>query len=160
RVDPDQHLIDRCRALAGQAFGYVPTGPAQFDLSPPTRSDLPAKPYVVFMHSTSRSDKLWLEAHWRALIAHFARGGSVVLLPVGDAAERERSDRLAAGIAGTHVLPERGALPELSALLARAELVCGVDTGLVHLAAALGAPTVALFVATDPRLAGVERAGA
>jgi heptosyltransferase-1 len=36
--------------------------------------------------------------------------------------------------------------------------VCGVDTGLVHLAAALGVPTIALFVATDARLAGVERA--
>jgi heptosyltransferase-1 len=45
-------------------------------------------------------------------------------------------------------------------VLARAALVVGVDTGLVHLAAATGAPTVSLFVATDPRLAGVERASA
>jgi heptosyltransferase I len=37
-------------------------------------------------------------------------------------------------------------------------VVCGVDTGLTHLAAALGTPTVSLFVATDARLAGVERA--
>jgi len=35
-----------------------------------------------------------------------------------------------------------------------------VDTGLVHLAAALGVPTIALFVATDSELAGVARAGA
>jgi heptosyltransferase-1 len=34
----------------------------------------------------------------------------------------------------------------------------GVDTGLTHLAAALGTPTVAIFTATDPRLAGVARA--
>ena len=46
----------------------------------------------------------------------------------------------------------------IASLLSRAELVIGVDTGLVHLAAALGTPTVALFTATDPRLAGVERA--
>jgi heptosyltransferase-1 len=42
---------------------------------------------------------------------------------------------------------------------ARAAL-SSVDTGLVHLAAALGTPTVSLFVATDPELAGVQRVGA
>ena len=36
----------------------------------------------------------------------------------------------------------------------------GVDTGLTHLAAAMGTPTVAIFTATDPALAGVARAGA
>ena len=35
----------------------------------------------------------------------------------------------------------------------------GVDTGLTHLAAAIGTPTVALFTVTDPRLAGVARTG-
>jgi ADP-heptose:LPS heptosyltransferase len=38
--------------------------------------------------------------------------------------------------------------------------VVGVDTGLTHLAAALGASTVAIFTSTDPRLAGVSCAGA
>ena len=55
-------------------------------------------------------------------------------------------------------MPPWQGLGELAGLLSRAELVVGVDTGLVHLAAALGTPTVSLFVATDPRLAGVERA--
>jgi heptosyltransferase-1 len=50
-------------------------------------------------------------------------------------------------------------LPALAALLARAELVVGVDTGLVHLAAALGTPTVSLFVATDPLSCGVGLTG-
>jgi len=92
------------------------------------------------------------------LIAHFTQAGLAVLLPWGNSAESDRSARLAAAIPGAEVWARRD-LPELAALLARAEVVCGVDTGLVHLAAALGAPTVALFVATDPRLAGVARAG-
>ena len=33
--------------------------------------------------------------------------------------------------------------------------VIGLDTGLTHLAAALGRPTLALFTATDPALTGV-----
>jgi len=156
RIDPDRHLIDRCRALAGATFGYEPAGTPHFDLSPPGLRDSPAARYAIFVHATSRDDKLWPEPNWRALIAHFTREGLAVLLPWGDAVERSRSERLAAGIAGAQV-PDRRPLQELAALFSGAELVCGVDTGLVHLAAAIGAPTVSLFVATDPRLAGVER---
>ena len=39
-------------------------------------------------------------------------------------------------------------LAECAALIAPARAVVGVDTGLTHLAAALSAPTVALFAAT------------
>ena len=48
---------------------------------------------------------------------------------------------------------------ELATLARNAQIVAGVDTGLTHLSAALGTPTVALFTATDARLAGVSRAG-
>ena len=110
------------------------------------------------MHASSRADKLWPEAHWRALIAHFTQAGLAVLLPWGTSEEAERSAGSPMASPGAAVGARRE-LPEIAALLARAEIVCGVDTGLVHLAAALGAPTVALFVATDPALAGVARAG-
>jgi ADP-heptose:LPS heptosyltransferase len=41
-------------------------------------------------------------------------------------------------------------LHELASLLGRAKVVVGADTGPLHLAAALGAPVVALFGPTDP----------
>ena len=157
RIDPAQHLIDRCRQLAAGAFAYVPEGPPHFDLVAPPLLAAPDTPYAVFVHATSRRDKLWPEAHWRELIAHFTQAGLTVLLPWGTGDERERSARLADGIAGAQVSARRD-LPELAALLAGADIVCGVDTGLVHLAAALNTPAVALFVATDPHLAGVARA--
>jgi heptosyltransferase I len=157
-VPPDQHFQDRCRQLAAAALGYRVAGPPRFGLvpPPPARGTLPAGPFVVGCHATSRDDKLWPETHWRTLIAAFARAGFAVILPWGSDAERARSERLAAGEPAATV-PPRQSLPALAGLLARAELVVGVDTGLVHLAAALGTPTVALFVATDPTLAGVER---
>jgi heptosyltransferase-1 len=40
-------------------------------------------------------------------------------------------------------------------LLGAALVVVGVDTGLAHLAAALGAPTVGLYVSTDPSATGL-----
>ena len=68
--------------------------------------------------------------------------------------------RLARPRQGAARVPPRLSLPVLAGLLARAELVIGVDTGLVHLAAAVGAPTLALFTTTDPALAGVAHASA
>ncbi len=45
-------------------------------------------------------------------------------------------------------------LGELAAMIAAASAVVGVDTGLVHLAAALGTPCITLYGATDPGLIG------
>jgi heptosyltransferase-1 len=156
RIDPKQHLIDRCRQLAGKALGYEPVGEPRFDLAPPPEPSEPESRLAVCLHATSRSDKLWPEPHWRALIARLAGAGMRVLLLSGSEDETKRSVRLAQGSPAA-VLPRRE-LPALAALLARADLVCGVDTGLTHLAAALRTPTIAIFTATDPHLAGVERA--
>jgi len=161
-IDPDQHLLDRCRQLAAAALGYRLEGPPRYGLAPPppaADAPIPDRPYAVLLHATSRATKLWPETHWRALIAALARAGFPSLLPWSNATERARSERLAEGEPAARV-PPRQTLPELATLLARAELTVGVDTGLVHLSAALGTPTVALFVSTDPRLHGAERAGA
>jgi len=160
RIDPAQHLIDRCRKLAGAALGYRPEGPPRFGIVPPPREPGAAtcdRPYVVFVHATSRPDKLWPEGNWIELLAGFARAGYAIVLPWGGEDERARSERLAARESAA-IVPPRQPLPALAGTLARAELVIGVDTGLVHLAAALGTPTVSLFVATDPALAGVAHA--
>jgi heptosyltransferase-1 len=156
-IDPRQHLIDRCRALAGSAFDYEPSGAAHFDLDAPPPDGVPDSPYAVFMHATSRDDKLWPEQHWKTLLEHVVNAGFTVVLPWGDAAEKARSERIAQG-ARNSVIPPRRDLAELASLLARATWAVGVDTGLTHLAAALGTPAVAIFTATDPRLAGVARA--
>ena len=157
RIDPAQHLIDRCRRLAAKALGYEPAGAPRFGLAPPLRGEAPDAPYVVFLHVTSRSDKLWPETHWQVLLEHVANAGFTVVLPWGSDEERVRSERIARGRSAA-VIPPRQNLPELASLLARAVWVIGVDTGLTHLAAALGTPTIAIFTATDARLAGVARA--
>jgi heptosyltransferase-1 len=158
-VSRELHIVDRCRGIAAAALGYAADGPPRwrFDV-PPTTSAMPDGPFALAFHATSRADKQWPEAHWRALVAHFAQAGFATLLPWGNTADELRSHRIADGLGGA-VVPPRQSLPELAVLARHAEIVVGVDTGLTHLAAALGTSTVAIFTATDPRLAGVGGAG-
>jgi heptosyltransferase-1 len=158
RVPRDAHFAMRCRMLAAAALGYDIDGPPRWSLAPP-RTRRPETRYVVLLHATSRDTKFWPEDRWRALMTTFSHGGLAMLLPWGSEAERHRSVRLADGIDAARV-PDRLSLTDLASLLAGAELVVGVDTGLTHLAAALGTPTLALFTATDPAGAGVAIAGA
>lgn len=158
-VSRELHIVDRCRGVAAAALGYSAEGPPRWNFAvPPTTPALPSGPYALAFHATSRAGKQWPEAHWRALTTHFSRAGFVTLLPWGNADEEARSRRIADGSEGA-VVPPRQSLPELATLAQRAEIVVGVDTGLTHLAAALGTPTVAIFTATDPGLAGVRCAG-
>jgi len=158
-VSRDLHFLDRCRALAGAALGYHVQGPPRWRLEATAKaSATPESPYVIAFHATSRSDKLWPEEHWRRLLAHLASAGFAALLPAGNEEEAARSRRIAQGSEKTIVLPPQ-TLPELAALIQRANLALGVDTGLTHLAAAFGTPTVSLFTVTDPARAGVGRMG-
>ncbi|MEO5765287.1 MAG: lipopolysaccharide heptosyltransferase I [Casimicrobiaceae bacterium] len=159
RVPRDLHFVERCRRLAAAALGYPLEGPPRWRLAPPAGAPgLPDRRYVALLSATSRADKLWPEAHWRALIERFDRAGLATVLPWGSPLEEARSRRLADGVASA-VVPAWLSLPEAAAFLARAELAIGVDTGFTHLAAALGTPTVGLFFATDPAVHGVACAG-
>jgi heptosyltransferase-1 len=159
RIERNQHFIDKARALAAAALGYEASGPPRWAFAPPpSAAAMPAAPYALLFHGTSRADKQWPEAHWRGLIAHFAQAGYAAVLPWGSAEEEARSVRLAADAVAASV-PPRQTLPDLAALARHAEIVVGVDTGLTHLSAAIGTPTVALFTTTDAALAGVARTG-
>lgn len=159
RISRTLHFSTRCRMLAAAALGYTIEGPPRWRFAVPEQVDtMPVQRYVVALHATSRADKLWPEADWQALLARFSGAGLAIVLPWGSADERIRSERLAAGVRGA-VVPPRQPLTSLATLLAHAEIVVGVDTGLTHFAAALGAPTLALFTRTDPARAGVAITG-
>jgi len=155
-VAKNQHAVERNRQLAGQALGYIPQGAPDYGIRTPDISLpwLPAEPCAVLLHATSRDDKLWAEPNWIALGKHLHQQGVRALLPWGNELERARSERLSSAIPGAICTP-RVNLNEAAVMLGQARAVIGVDTGLSHLAAALGVPTIGIYTATDSGLTGL-----
>jgi heptosyltransferase I len=155
-IEKQLHAVERNRKLSRQAFDYNDNSIVNYGIAaPPLKANwLVSGKYVVLLHATSRTDKEWPEASWLALGKQLHERGIFCVLPWGNEAEKNRAARLAAE------MPDAIAAPKLSikqaaGLIAGAEMVVGVDTGLTHLAAALNQPVVAIFCATSPGLTGV-----
>jgi heptosyltransferase-1 len=152
KVARDQHAIARNRLLCALALGYASAGAPDYGLDRGRFSSANASPYGILLHATARAEKEWPEANWRALATMLAKDIDVVL-PFGTAPERARGERIASGIARARV-PERQPIDAVARLIAGASVVVGVDTGLLHLAAAFGVPLVAIFSGSEPALTG------
>ena len=148
------HAVERNRLLTAGALGYAVQGPVDYGLK--VKSEAGSGDYAVFLTMTSRADKLWPEARWielgRAL-------GTKVVLPWGSDEEKARASRIAASI-GNATVPSKMTVSQLAGLLHEARNVVGVDTGLTHLAAAVGARTVGIYCGSDPSLTGLYGAPA
>lgn len=107
--------------------------------------------YAVFAPFTTRPQKHWFEDAWQALAPQIdALGLRPVML--GGAADRDAAARIATGAARAVDLVGHTSLGEAAALIERAALVIGVDTGLTHMGIGFDRPTVAMFGSTRPYL--------
>jgi len=152
RVERDMHAVERNRILSGLALGYAPDEAPDFGLDRARIGKDSTSRYGLLLHATARREKQWPDADWIAFAKLFAQRFEL-LLPWGTEAERARSEYIAAAVPGTRV-PDRAPLDQVAKLIAGAQFVVGVDTGLLHLAAALGVPVVAIFAGSKPALTG------
>jgi heptosyltransferase-1 len=152
-VARDQHAVARNRMLTGLSLGYAPEGVIDFGLDRPKLAGSEGGPYGILLHATARPEKEWPEASWIALGRELGTRAASLVLPWGNEIERARSNRIAGALANAR-MPERQPLDGVVRLIAGASFVVGVDTGLLHLAAALGVPLVAIFVGSEPGLTG------
>lgn len=141
------------RVSAAQAFLKPLERLAIFEADPVPRLSLKAEqgPTTarrrLALHPGSGSElKNWPEARWAELIQHLLAASALDLLLVGGEAEGERLQRLSAALPPTRVRVAKNLpLADLAHLLARCCGFVGHDSGISHLAAAVGLPGVVLW---------------
>ena len=170
-IKPHVHAVQRGRELAAAALGYslesfpvyglkaaeteaqwAQTAPEIIATAgaAPTAATAPP-PAIAFVHGTSRADKAWPFENWVELGLRLNAAGFEVLLPHGSVAEYSTSHLIArelnavdATAPGARVLPAL-ALDALARQLAGCAGVIGVDSGVSHIAVALGLPHVQIY---------------
>lgn len=147
------HAIERNRRVGAAALGYEVSGAPRFGLQV-AQAQTPSNATAVLLTNASRATKLWPDAHWQVVERALAEQGLGSVLFWGSADEHADTQRRARAMQRATVA-ERCDLQQLAARLAQARVVVGLDTGLTHLAAALGIPTVGVFCDYDPALVGI-----
>jgi ADP-heptose:LPS heptosyltransferase len=145
-----EHEVARwCRLL--QSAG-IPADPDDLALPPPAVSAPPAAVGATLLHPGAASAaRRWPIERWVSVAAAERAAGRRVVV-TGNAEERRGAAAVAAGAAlpATVLLAGETTLIELAAAVAAAaRVVCG-DTGVAHLATALGTPSLLLFGPTAP----------
>lgn len=156
-VEPKQPAVKRQRMLASAAFGYPVDGEPDFGLNH-LADQAPIKPYAVIMPCASRDDKLWPAGDWQSVFDELQTHGLALQLLAGNDAERARAQQLIESRPNAVVQP-KSSLTELAAILAGARVMVGLDSGLTHLAAALGTDTIGIYKASTPVRTPVEGRG-
>lgn len=143
-----QPAITRQRTLASLALGYTYSDAPDFGLGRIT-DGVTIEDYAVIMPSASRDDKLWPEQDWHAVFRHLNERGLTLKLLSGNAQETARAEQLVANNFDAEVLPRMN-LTDIAHVLAGAAVMVGLDSGLTHLAAGLGRPTIGIYRASTP----------
>jgi ADP-heptose:LPS heptosyltransferase len=121
------------------------------------------RPVVGLGPTANWEGKIWpaerFAALFRALAAGPLRGAVAAIFAGPGEAERQLAAPLLAALPEAIDLCGRLALPEAAACLQRCALYVGNDSGLMHLAAAAGIPTIGLCGTTIDRAAEMAPAG-
>jgi lipopolysaccharide heptosyltransferase I len=167
-VPPGAHHVVQANLalLAGLGLDPAAAGPPRFPVPRDGSAEAtvarylqeeglkPDTPLVVLNPGSGGEGKRWaIEAYRRLGDEVAVRLQARVLLAWGPG-EEPLARAIAHGMRVTPVVPPPTSIPELVALLRRATLVVGGDTGPIHLAAALGAATVGLYGPTSARRNG------
>ncbi len=162
-IQPHIHAVQRSRELASLALGYrldltpdfglkkavdqqIRTRPAIENIAIPVTKKTLAKT-LAFIHGTSRADKQWPLSHWQELGQRLIGAGYNIALAHGNAAELATSQAIAQKLSGQGSVTVWPMLPldALTAALAQCVGVIGVDSGVSHIAVALGLPHVQIY---------------
>ena len=135
-VDMRLELAAAAGALINTPLFSIPAGRAE--------GDLPDGDFILASPLAGWRAKQWPLAYYRDLVALLRREFGIPLVVDGPASARAELAEIVGAI------PHYSGLPGLIHVTRRATAVIGVDSGPLHLAAALNKPGVAIFGPTDP----------
>lgn len=140
------HRVERCLQLIAAAGATTLSDQAWI---PPGRpeAELPSRPYVLASPFAGWAGKEWPIEQYVSLAQILDREGLELVLNIPEHRRRELAVL-------KHVRVQTSSISGLIHATRRATAIIGVDSGPLHLAAALSKPGVALFGPTDPRLTG------
>lgn len=120
------------------------------DAEPKLSLNSPPPLNQLALHPGSGSErKNWPEKHWAELLHQLAEQTPLHFLLVGGEAEGDRLERLASALpAARRAIARNLPLPELALRLRASRAFLGHDSGITHLAAAVGLPGLVLWADT------------
>lgn len=170
RQEPGRHVVELNLALAGAAGATAETGEpvalrvpadaeALIDEFFAAHPETGGKPIAALHAGAGFSSKRWAPERFARLGDRLAEElGFAVLLTWGPG-EKEQAEAVGGLMEQPHLLSPPTSLAGLAALFPRLNLLVCCDSGPLHLAAALGVPTVSIFGPTDPRRNGAYGPG-
>jgi len=113
------------------------------------------KKMLVAMHPGSGSrQKCWAVDHYAELILLLKKEMDAQILLISGQADTGIVEELRVKVRDNFILVDRLPLPILAAIIKRSNLFVGNDSGITHVAAAVGTPAITIFGPTDPNMWG------
>jgi len=159
QVSKEIHAISRQRQLLALSLNYefdvkdIDYGIQNDNFERPN-FELPNK-YLFLVHNASWPTKMWSISRWQDLIKLINNEGYVAILPSGSIEEFERAQEIASISTEALAIPVQS-LNSTAYIIENAEGCVCSDTGLAHLSALLGKPSVTLYSVTDEKLIGTR----
>ncbi len=112
------------------------------------------KQKVFLCHKASQKQKELPDDFWQDLIAVLSTSGYQCILPGHSDNERAHAHKLAEGYESNCDILPRLSIREIAQVMLNCNAVISLDTGLAHLATALGLRTIAIYLVSDPLIFG------
>ena len=151
-LEPHLHAIQRGRELSARVLGYSTPMAVKYGLNYVSKEPVDqsvrvqaAPKSIAFIHATSRQDKEWPLPHWVDLGHRLVANGCQIMLVHGNAKELATSRAIAAQLGGNAVVLPLLPLDSLTQMLATCGGAIGVDSGVSHIAVAVGLPHVQIY---------------
>lgn len=157
-VNKERHAVEEC--LDTVRYLGLPVDEVVFPVAFPVVEVAAARPRVAMLPCSRRPEKNWPVARFVETARALREQAGASILVVGGPADRAACAELTQGAGpGAEDWCGRTTIPQLGGLLASVDLLVTVDSGPMHMAAALGTPTVAVFGPTFPLRTGPYGAG-